>query len=266
MPYSSALFKGEVVINDETRMTRKVVPADKGRGLELGRRRTPFGMMSEAPAFPREMLIPRSEWQARIQELEETESRCSDNATAFMLPCKDQAQTNFCWINAPTYAFELIRAMMGQPITILSPASVGARIKGYRNEGGWGEEGLAFIAENGLVPVNLWPANAIDRRYATESNLRLAMENYRCTEWWELRPRDDDELITCLLRRWPVAVGYNWWSHEVTACDPVWLDGTYAIRIRNSWGMGWGSQGYGILQGGKMHADDAVVPRVALAS
>jgi C1A family cysteine protease len=46
----------------------------------------------------------------------------------------------------------------------------------------------------------------------------------------------------------------------------VGLDGTHAIRIRNSWGMGWGSQGYGILQGAKMRADDAVSPRSAIAA
>jgi hypothetical protein len=224
-----------------------------------------LGGIPRAPRFPAELLIPRSEWQERIKEKEERKTRLSDIADRAGLPCKDQSQTNYCWINAPTYALELIRILQNQPMVILSPASGGARIKQYQNVGGWGEEAIQFIAEHGLVPVELWPANAISRIYATAENIELARQ-YRCLEWMECSPRNDDELISCLLRGFPVPVGYNWWGHEVTAVDAVWLDGTHAIRIRNSWGMGWGSQGYGILQGAKMRADDAVSPRSAIAA
>lgn len=265
MAFASAFRPGEPIIGDETPMDVAIEPT-KGRGLMLGRRRTPFGAMANAPAFPRHLVIPSSEWQARIQEKEETKTRLSDIADRAGLPCKDQAQTNYCWINAPSYAFELLRVRQNQRMVILSPASAGARIKQYRNEGGWGEEAIRFIASDGLVPVTRWPANAIARQYATPENIALAKRAYRCTEWWECRPRDMDELVTCLLLNHPCPVGYNWWGHEVTAVDAVWVDGTIAIRIRNSWGMGWGSRGYGILQGQRMVPDDTVAPRVALAA
>ena len=74
------------------------------------------------------------------------------------------------------------------------------------------------------------------------------------------------QLISCLLRRIPVAVGYDWWGHEVTAVDAIWLDGTVAIRIRNSWGMSWGNKGFSVLQGNKMIPADAVCARVAVAA
>jgi hypothetical protein len=268
MAFTSKLMPGELIINDSTPGYVTQVPQDQSTGLALPRQRPSINDRRAASSFPRELLIPRSEWQSRIQEMEATKTRLSDIANRNKLPCKDQAQTNYCWINAPAYAMEQLRVAQGQKMVILSAASGGAKIKGFRNVGGWGQEALEFIADNGLVPQDRWPMNAIDRRYDTPENWAIA-KKFRCLEWWSLRVRDDDELMSCLLRRWPVAVGYNWWGHEVTAVDPVWLDGTYAGRIRNSWTMNWpqpGAMGYGVLQGQKLTADDAVVPRLARAA
>lgn len=267
MAFSSSMMPGELIITDSTPAYVTAVPKDQSKGLKLPRSMPAPGERRNATAFPKELLIPRSEWQARIKEIEETKTRLSDIANRRNLPCKDQGQTNYCWINAPTYAMEQLRVAQGQKMVILSAASGGAKIKGFRNVGGWGQEALEFIAENGLVPQDRWPMNAIVRQYDTDENWKLA-KKYRCLEWWSLDPNNDDELISCLLRRWPVAVGYNWWGHEVTAVDAVWLDGTHAGRIRNSWTMNWptqGAMGYGILQGRKLTPDDAVVPRSARA-
>lgn len=268
MAFSSRLLPGELVINESTPEYVTVPPSHQSRGLMLPRSLPREGERMSASSFPRELLIPRSEWQSRIKDMETTKTRLSDIANRNKLPCKDQAQTNYCWVNAPTYCVEQLRVAQGQKMVILSAASAGAKIKGFRNVGGWGQEALEFIAENGLVPQDRWPMNAINRQYDTPENWTIA-KKYRCLEWWALRISNDDDLISCLLRRWPVAVGYNWWSHEVTAMDPVWLDGTYAIRIRNSWSMDWpnaGGMGYGILQGSRLTADDAVVPRLIKAS
>lgn len=264
MAFSSQLFPGEVVYDDSLAMPEP--PPGKERGLDLSQRpREGYAYPELATPFPSELLIPRSEWQARIQEMEERKTRLSDLVKQSGLPCKDQGSTNYCWINAPTYCTEVIRVLQNQQMVILSPASAGAQIKNYRNVGGWGKEGLLWIIDKGLVPVEKWPANAINRTYATDENKQLALD-YRVAEWFELRPRNLEEQVSILMRRIPLAVGQNHWSHEVTHEDPIWLDGTIAIRFRNSWGMGWGNQGYSVQQGSKMYADDAVAPRVALAS
>ena len=169
-----------------------------------------------------------------------------------------------CWANAPVYATQVVRSQQNQGLVLLSPASVAAQIKNYKNVGGWGREALEWIVERGIVPVSQWPANAIDRRYATPANLALAMQ-YRVDEWTELKPRSLDQLVSLLLRRIPVPVGYSWWAHQVTAIDALWLDGEIAIRIRNSWGN-WGENGYGVLKGSRLLPDDAVAPRTALAT
>jgi hypothetical protein len=261
--FTSKLYPGEMVIDDGTPAAVTDPPPGQRRGLNL-KLRTDEGYAGVADLFPSELLIPRSEWQARIQEMEERKSRLSDISLAAGLPHKDQNGTNYCWINAPVHCVEIVRVIQNEPMVILSPASCGGPIKNFRNDGGWGKEGLEYIIAHGIVPADKWPANAISRSYWTEENKRLALR-YRVTEWWELRPRNLDQLITCLLLRLPVAVGYNWWRHEVTGCDAVWLDNTVALRIRNSW-KAWGENGFGVLQGSKMLPDDAVVPRVALAA
>jgi hypothetical protein len=239
-----------MIINDST-----PIPRGPG-GLNL-----PFNNSYEgvADSFPSNLLIDSSEWQARIEEVEATETRISDFCLQYDLPCKDQERTNYCWMNAPTHAHEILRLLENAELITFSPASCAAQIKNYRNQGGWGLEAVEFIIKNGQVPTNLWPANAIDPKYATRENLEIA-KNYRIQKWIELQPRNIPQLISLLLRRIPVAVGYSWWGHEVLACDPVWLDGTIAMRFRNSWGMGWGEKGFGILQGTRMLPDDAVAP------
>lgn len=256
MSFTSRLYRSEPIINDETPTDHQIVDGG-GRGLDLGLRGPgDFEYGEFASPFPKELLIPRSEWQALIQEMEETESRISDLCHLMNLPHKDQASTNFCWGNAPVHCDEIVRLQQNQKPVTLSPASVCAPIKGFRNVGGWGLEALQWIIKNGVNDVKDWPANAIDSKYFTTENKAKALSN-RIVEWIECRPRNVDEMISLLLHRMPGAGGYNWWSHEVTNCDPVWLDGDVAVRIRNSW-KGWGDFGFGILQGSRMLADDLV--------
>lgn len=170
-----------------------------------------------------------------------------------------------CWFNAPTHCLEIDRVMQNESPVSLSPASGACKITNFRNVGGWGKQALEFIIDTGVVPSSMWPDTAIDRQYDTAAT-NAERGKYRVVEWWELEPRNLDQLMSVLLRRWPVAVGYNWWSHEVTAVNPRWIDGAPALDIDNSWGTSWGTNGRGVLQGNRMLPDDAVVPRTALAS
>lgn len=259
-------FSKIVIIDDETRDDDLLLdPENKfGRGLTF-ERSTPFGEIPEAQPFPRHLLIPRNEWQARIQEIKETGSSNADLARFFKIPVLNQANTNFCWMNSPVFAAMIIRAQQGQAYIPLSPASAAAQITGYKNVGGWGETAIRWLAKNGVAPQKLWPANAIDRQFKTAASDRAALQ-FRVTEWFELVPRNLDELISALLRRIPVCIGLNWWRHEVTAMDAAWIDGEIAILIANSWGTNWGTNGYGILRGNKMLPDDAVSPAVMVAT
>lgn len=272
MAFQSQIYADEHVCDDGTPDSVVAdlyrVPEGYSTGLELARGSAEYAYGDAAQPFPRELLVPRSYWQGMIQEMEERKTRVSDLVELAQLPCKDQNGTNYCWINAPVHCMEVLRVVQNQEPVSLSPASAGGPIKGFRNVGGWGLEGLLYLIEHGACPVDLWPANAIDRRYNTPENRQAALA-YRVVEWWELRPRNLDELMSCLLRRIPVAVGLNWWRHEVTYYDPVWINGQPGVRHRNSWGMNWpnaGARGYAVLQGSRMLPDDAVAPRSVLAA
>jgi hypothetical protein len=223
------------IINDAT-PDRDLFHPGKGRGLDLSARPRGRAYEGVAQPFPDELLIPRSDWQAIIQEQEEQESRLIDICDRAGLKVKDQQQTSYCWVNGPTHCTEIVRLLQNQPMVSLSPASAGAQITGYRNEGGWGKTALEFILSN------------------------------RDDEWFELEPGNLDQLGSAVLRRIPVAVGYNWWSHEVSAVALKMVDGEPALIIDNSWGQSYGTKGRGVIQGRRMLPDDAVAPRTALAS
>lgn len=267
MGFTSKLYPGELIINDETPVeVLEETPDGCSKGLEFNRTAA-VGAIAGAPVFPQELLIPRSEWQARIQEQEQRKTRVSDLITQAGLPFKDQDGLNYCWIFAVVHAIEILRVVMNQPMVKLSAVAVGAGVKGFRNIGGMGSEGLAYIVANGVPPESLWPGQALDRRYDTDATWEEA-KNYKVTEWWDLQPHTLDELVSCLLRGIPVASARMWWAHETTDVEAAWIDGAIAVRGRNQWNVPPYNQnnGFFLLQGSRILADESVAPRVTHAS
>jgi hypothetical protein len=263
MAFTSALYPGEPIIID----ANAAPPTGQGRGrIPRDYDRQPFGSLGFASPFKDEWLIPRSEWPALIEEKERLKNRISDHLLNANIASLDQNGTNYCWAHGPTTAMVAIRCMAGDPYVLLSAASVAAPIKGFRNQGGWGGEAVEWIVEHGIADVSHWPLNKISRQYYNDETKANAL-THRITEWVDLRPNNFDQVASLVLRNIPVAVGYNWWSHEVCGCDLV-LTGAerFGLRIRNSWSDSYGAKGFAVLEERKATPSDAVAPLVTLPS
>lgn len=224
---------------------------------------TPFGSIFQAPAFPRELIIPRSEWSERIKEKESLKANLSDIWFQRGLKALNQARTNYCWCYAVVTAMMVMRAKEGQPVVQLSAAAAAAQIKNFRNIGGWGGEALDWIAEHGVPSLEFYPNATIDRRYVTPEMKANALL-HRAAEWWDIRPRTFDEKATCMLLGFPVPSGYNWWSHEVCGFDLVEIErGAYGSREMNSWDVTYGDRGLVVLRESKANGDDMLALRAS---
>lgn len=264
MGFTSAALPGEEVISDSNWQLHHAPPPGLAKGrIARDWGKHPYGSFADKFDIP---IIGRDKWPSMIAMRESTKSNISDLLLQAGIPSLNQQQTNYCWCNAVTGCVQTTRAIMGLPYAPLSPASVAAPVTGYRNEGGYGLEALQYIIANGVCSTDLWPANAIDKQYMTDA-AKANAALHKVTEWYELPSRGFDALATCLLLGFPVAIGLNWWSHEVMACDLISLgNGAFGVRFRNSWGDSYGSQGFNTLTESKATPDDACSARVVLPS
>jgi hypothetical protein len=248
------------IINDETK--RDILfPNDKYTGLDLSARprgANVYGALADP--FPAEMMIPKSDWQGIIQEQEQRKIRIIDMCDENGLKRKNQGQLGYCWVFSPVVCMEILRVKMNEPYISLSPASAGARIKNFRNVGGWGREAVEWLSTNGCDPSSVWPDTSLSRKYDTAENEATA-KKYLVTEWWELAPNNIDQIISLILRGFPVSGGFDWWGHQITLNYCTWIDGEVGIGFDNSWGDDWGDHGRGVLQGNRRYPSDAVAPR-----
>lgn len=244
-----------------------VLPTRDLRGGHLPRdwSAAPLGHCAKIFDLP---AIPKNEWRDRIEERKKAGVTARQVKAVFGIKSLHQGQTNYCWVNAAVHCLHYLQARTGRGYQPLSPASVGARVKSFQNVGGWSTQAVAFMRTHGVNYQSDWPANAIDRRYATPANIAAARANI-VTEWLDFPVQGVDReqragyLATAVLNGLTVACGYNWWSHAVTVCDLDWINGQFVWLCDNS-GAGRDANGETILSYAKGIYDDAVAPSVVL--
>lgn len=258
----------ELIITDENYLSHVNPPDGMSTGLlERDWDRMPVGASPVATEYV-EDLIPRAEWPDLIADMERTRSRLSDVMEDAGIPSLDQNGTNFCHANSPALATMLIRAVQGLPLVLLSPGFLGSIVTNGRNVGAWILDDIEKAAVHGFAPQSLVPANFVGLNFHKDA--RAEAKKYVIEEWWDFpRNRDGksfDRMMTSLFRRVPVCTAHNWWSHAVTALDPVYKDGKFGARFRNSWGRSYGTNGYFVMMEGKGTPDEAYAPRVVTVS
>ncbi len=215
-------------------------------------------------------LIPQSEYEDRLKQQITDKSQLSDVRNRGMdgsvMPSRDQNGRGYCWAHSSTSAALIVRASMNQPYADLSAYAVACIIKNFQDEGGWGEESLKFIADRGIPTSKTWPQQGTKRSYDNSETWAEAAHYKFSTEWMALDSSNmKAQLITCCLLGIPVVTDLNWWSHSICTLDIVSFS-PFRTRIWNSWGDSWSENGTGILEGSKAIPDDALAPRVMLAS
>jgi hypothetical protein len=260
----SVLYPKETFIDDHNYLqhVNETVNLSKGREAR-SYSANPFGSLRAAKPLPESLRIPKSKWLDLVKYKEATQTRLSDfirfEIQNSRLRSKNQQNTNYCWCNAVVGAMEVSRAVSGFPYLDLSPASVAAQIKGYRNQGGWGGEALDFIVDHGIAKSSEWPANYWQNSKYLTQDLKQKMLTRRIFGFYDIQNRDFEGAASLVLQNIPVPIGLNWWGHEVYAVDLVAIDNvTFGFRFRNSWGDDYGDQGFNVLSYAHSIPDDAL--------
>ncbi len=182
------------------------------------------------------------------------------------IPSRDQNGRGYCWAHSSVSATLLVRASNNQPYSDLSAYAVACIIKQYRDEGGWGQESLDFIASRGVPSATFWPQRSVSPSCDKPETWDDA-KKHRITEWVQVKTAR--QFATLLCNNVPVVSDFNWWSHSVCSVRlKSWGPNGSNLKttIWNSWGDGWSANGMGDLVGDKALPDDMVAPRVVTAA
>lgn len=217
----------------------------------------PVGHYAAIPAFSMPLMTD-DEIEASIVRKNADHSWLSDLRLTGMfggvIPSRDQNGKGYCWAHSGVSANLLVRARDNQPYADLSAYAVACIIKGYRDEGGWGAEGIEWQAANGCPTSKTWPQQSMSRGNDNAA-MRAEAALYKPTgTWMDMQPNDNRALATCLCKDDPVVFDSNQWGHSICACRLIsWGPNgrNLSVQIWNSWGDDWhhgtSEPGMGIL-------------------
>lgn len=218
-------------------------------------------------APPSEMiLIPESEWDARFNEQEATQSSLEhiylsgpNGSPAFKN--LDQNGHKYCWNYSIGHSMMLDRLRRNLPMVRFNPHAGAAIIKRGEDEGGWCGEGAAFATKVGMAiqgkGKGQFPLHSRNLKYDTPE-LRAEMAKYKIEEDWTDLTRQVwnrnltmAQVATCGFNNIPGPRDYNWWGHSVCGLRWVRIErGSWGQLILNSW-PNWGRHGLAVLRGSK---------------
>lgn len=256
----------------------------------------PCGGMKGVPKSTIAKITDPVERRNRINDLIAAKGLLSDvrmsaGPNGGMIPSRDQNGRGYCWAHSTISAALLARAKAGLPYADLSAYAIACMIKNYRDEGGWNGESMQFLREKGCPTSKNWKQQSTSRSNDNPETWAEAAL-YKDTEWEDIPDRDFDTLFTYLLLGIPCPIDENWWSHSICAADPVngtsafnamqcrsdsgkamtlqefddvWETSVYGdawgVRIWNSWGDSWSTNGMGVLTQSKATPDGSIALR-----
>lgn len=267
------LFAGEHVITDSNYKDH-IIGGSQSYGQSFGAVPRPASYRSSAGNRAINIpLIPRDKWSAIIKQQEAEKSRLSDIILDDGIPSLDQNGKGYCWAHSTVAAVMFQRAAQNMPYIPLSAYAVAAKIKNFRDEGGWGALSMDFAKETGIPAQSFWPQQSMDRSNDNANTWANAALHKVAEGWIDLdaavydRNLAFDQVATLLLSRIPVVGDFNWWGHSVCLVDLVETSpGKFGVRFRNSWGDSYGSKGFSVLEGTRAQTNGACAPSIVYES
>lgn len=235
---------------------------------------SPIEMFDAPSTIP---LIPRHEWDARIEEQERLQSSLehirATMANGQHMESLDQNGQGYCWAYSTTVAHMFARAVANLPYKRLSAHAVGCKVMGFRDRGGWSALSAQFIRENGVPDVEHWTEKSMSQSNDNPRTWENAKKHLTGEYYADLtRPVHGqnltfDMVASCLLQNIPCAVDWYWWGHAVGVIRLVKVErGAYGLKAINSWTDRWGDRGMGVITGDRMIPNGAIAIRTVRAA
>lgn len=251
---------GSIVIDDSNYKKYCLDPTVGKGGMKRGLKprnwkKYPCGSMKGIPKASISK-IPRTEWSARIKEINEQNALFSDmwqvGNFGSEIPVLDQNGYGYCWAHSTVSCALMLRAQQNQPFEDLSPYAIACKIKNFQDRGGWNKESVDFMMKNGCPTSKKWPQRGTSRSYDNSGTWEEAAQ-YKIVEIAEdVEEGDFDMQMTYALLGIPGPLDLNWWGHSIGQADPVEIEPNhFGLDILNSWGRGWGRNGWGVLSESK---------------
>lgn len=192
-------------------------------------------------------VIPESQWRELADAAQQAGGGCSQLVTRIY----SQKSEGSCVANACSQANEIVQAVQfgKDRVVHLSAISLYKRIGRSASSGANVGDGLEEMSELGVLPLDdeankaRFPHTMPNTGFKTPypSGWEETAKQFRSVEW--LVVNEIEELISALLRQWPVVVGRS--GHSIVYADPVFKDGQLLVKYVNSWSADWSEEGFG---------------------
>lgn len=176
-------------------------------------------------------IIPQSEWVERMkalngQNISDIRNKGNNGSP---IPSRDQNGKGYCWAHSGVSAMLALRALMNEPYADLSAYAVACIIKGYRDQGGNGIDGIQFMGDKGVPTAEFWPQKSMNRSNdnpQTWANAALHKDYL----WRDINPSQmRAQFITAMLLQKPTVFDSNPWGHSICAMEMTQIGGMSAL-------------------------------------
>ncbi|KAL6070892.1 Cysteine proteinase [Balamuthia mandrillaris] len=243
-----------------------------------------FYLMPNLAAIPREEVLLEEE---ELEDVAALPTSFDWKDKGAVTAVKNQGQCGSCWAFSATEEIESMWFLAGNPLPLLSEQQVvDCDPTSYGCSGGWPYSAYEYVIQaGGIEGESDYPYTAQDGQCSFQKSKVIS----KLVKWYSsTNNRNETQMQVVLQQKGPlsVCVAASTWatyrSGVLTSCDNginhcvqatgfqnmVGNDGnTYPVwNIRNSWGTGWGMDGYIYLERNKdmcALADESTYPQVA---